>query len=94
MNPSEIIQSVSEITGVDADAITAPGRKARTVYARTMAIAHIKCTAIGWSLTNIADVFGMDHANVCHTLTRHRRLMETDPAYNNAFAKLAGMDKL
>ena len=92
MNPSEIIQAVSELTGVAVEEMSAPGRQTRKVMARTLAAHEIRSSCVGYSLQDIGDLFGMEHSNVAHSLQRHRGLVKTDTAYQRAAARLSAMN--
>lgn len=89
MTAEEIITAVSALTGVTVEDMTSPGRQTRKVYARTLAAHEIRSTCVGYSLQDIANLFGMDHGNIAHSLTRHRGLVKTDPAYQRAASRLS-----
>lgn len=92
MNAQQIINAVAALTGVAVEEMITPGRQARKVFARTLAAHEIRSSCVGYSLQDIGDLFGMEHSNVAHSLQRHRGLVQTDPAYQRAAARLSAMN--
>lgn len=92
MNAEEIINAVAALTGVAVEEMITPGRQARKVFARTLAANEIRQSCVGYSLQDIGELFSMDHGNIAHSLTRHRNLMQTDPAYRRAASQLSEMN--
>lgn len=92
MNPQQIIEAVASFTGLTVEVMTSPGRQSRKVHARTLAAHEIRSSCVGYSLQDIGNLFGMDHANIAHSLKRHRDLLQTDPAYQRAAARLSAMN--
>ena len=92
MTATEIIETVSKLTGITPEEMKTPGRNSRRVMARTLAANEIRTSCMGFSLQDIGDLFGMGHSNIAHTLTRHSTLMQVDSAYQRAAKHLSQMN--
>ena len=91
VGPEEISAKVGEAYGVSADEITGPGRAAKILRARQVAV-YLTRELTDLSLGQIGDRFGgRDHSTVLNSVRRVQAEQEADPDLRRRLEQLRGV---
>ena len=78
---TEVLVAVSHCSGIDSEALMAPGQQRSVVRARHLIMVMIREICPGISLSAIGYLLNRDHTTVRYGCRRAAALLRSDPAF-------------
>ena len=84
---AEVLDAVSRCTGIDTEALIAPGQQRSVVRARHLIMVMIRQLCPGISLSAIGYLLNRDHSTVRYGCRRAAALLRSDPAFREFYRR-------
>ena len=90
-DPDTVFEVVYKVTGITRDAMTPQNRQRMLVDTRHLTVGLMAYHCLKYSMSDIARMFGRDHATGLHSNRMFHELTETDPAFRAKREKCEAM---